>query len=418
MKVVYLFTTFPLLSETFLQREVRALRSHGVEIELYSLWGGGGEFEGLRVHTFPKWNLAALAWSLPRWTGRRPSAIVRTLVSLCTSRPSSALNFGANLIGYAFALLNASRIRSRDGADLLNATWATMPGAAGQLIHALTDIPFALGAHAYDVFEDGGDWQLEAKLRDASLVVTSTEATRAELLRRGSPTERTLLIRRGLELSSLKPTLRRPRDPIRTLSVGRLVEKKGFVELLRLYAALASSGLRFEARLIGDGPLAETLRRERARLGLEDRVRFLGAQPYDAVVDQYAWADVLMYSGRIAASGDRDGLPNVVPEAMAAGLAVVSTPVGGVSEAIEDGVNGLLIADSQKVGPWAQALLRLQGDDAFYRRITAAARGWVVEHFDATRNAGVLLENFQEVVARTARRDANSDPILTRASGS
>ena len=114
--------------------------------------------------------------------------------------------------------------------------------------------------------------------------------------------------------------------------------------------------------------------------------------------DQYAWADVLLHTGVIASSGDRDGLPNVIPEAMSAGVLVVTSPTAAATEAIADGVNGL-VAPVESPDAWVAHLRRLSTDDALAERLRAAARLWVEENFDAQRNAGRLVEQFTRAMA-------------------
>ncbi len=228
MKIAYLFTTYPVLTETPSQRELRVMRELPVELEVHSLWGGAREHEGLTVHTYPKWRLLALLGWLVYWSVREPLVIGRTASRLARRRPPTWKNFAETFIGLGFALTEAHRFANPDvRPDLLHAVWATMPATAAQLSGALTGIPFSMGAHAYDVFEGGGDWLLEAKLHEAACVITSTDATRAELLARGAGPEQTVLIRRGLDVAPPFGELRPCRDPLRVLSVGRLVEKKG-----------------------------------------------------------------------------------------------------------------------------------------------------------------------------------------------
>ena len=122
-------------------------------------------------------------------------------------------------------------------------------------------------------------------------------------------------------------------------------------------------------------------------------VTFTGELPQHGVWDQFAWADVLLHTGVIAPSGDRDGLPNVIPEAMSVGVLVVTSPTAAATEAVADGVNGI-VAPVETADAWVAALRRLSADDDLAERLRAGAREWVAENFDANRNAGRLLERF------------------------
>jgi len=397
--VAYLFTTFPVASETFLRREVAAMRSLGVDLRAWSLWGGAADVDGLPVRRVRTWRAAALLWRLPWAVSRRPEAFVELAGEMLERPVPSTLNFLENLWGAACAVLIETQVR-RSGAARLHAVWSSMPATAAWLLGRLTGLPYSLGAHAYDVFEDGGDWLLPLKLRDATRVHTTTGAARARLLALGCDPERLALVRRGLStLQPMRPP-RTPRTPLRLLSVGRLVEKKGYPDLLALCAHLRDTGFPFELRIVGGGPMEHALRALVQRLDIGDCVRLPGQVDPAAVVEQLAWADVFVFSGRIARNGDRDGFPNVVGEAMAAGVPVLSTPVGGVPEVIRDGVNGLLASlDASRpetFAAWRASLLRLRDDDAFTRRLTQAARAWAEQEFDAKRNAGKLLAAMEE----------------------
>ncbi len=401
IRVAYLVTTFPVLTEAPFQRELRAQSTLPIERQIFSLWGGDRDFEGERVQRFAKWRLITLLWWLPYWLVRRPRVFLELAKRLMGAPMPSVLNAGETLLGLAFALCHAAQFsRAEHRPDIFHAVWATMPATAAQLLSELTDIPFSMGAHAYDVFQDGGDWLLDSKLRDAALVVTSVHSTRKRLLERGADPDKTVVVRRGLDVF---PAIRPPRanrSPLRILAVGRLIEKKGYHDQLAVYAALKAEGLAFEARIVGAGPLERALKRRAAELGVTASVHFAGSLPYHAVAEQYAWADVLVFSGQVARDGDRDGLPNVIPEAMAAGVAVVARAVAGVPEAIEDGCTGILITEGG-TAPWVSALRRLQTDDGYYERLCAGARAWVEAHYDARRNARCMLECFEAAISPT-----------------
>ena len=209
------------------------------------------------------------------------------------------------------------------------------------------------------------------------------------------PAEQIKVIRRGLDVfPPLKP-LRAGRRSLRLICVARLVPKKGFDYQLRIYAALQQAGFDFEVRIVGDGPLETSLRAQVVQLGLAGRVKFLGKLPSTQVWEQLAWADVLLHTGVIAPSGDRDGLPNVIPEAMAAGVLVITSPVSATTEAIQQERTGL-VADVDLPLAWQVALNRLATDDELAQRLQLAARRWVEENYDAHRNTARLVQCFEE----------------------
>ena len=423
LKLLYLLTTFPLLSETFVKREVRALSRLPLELDIFSLWSGQPEFEGHRINLFPKRKLLTLLWWLPYWLVRKPRALARLVGDMLRKMPSSLTDFAATMLGVAFALTHA-RYFSKAGhrPELIHGGWATMPATAGQLLGALIDVPFTFQANAFDIFRDGGDWLLPGKLKDAGLVITSTDYARDALIARGAPASKVVTIRRGLSVLPPRGPSRSLRSPLRLLSIGRLVEKKGFRRQIEILAGLKAAGFRFQSRIIGGGPLEKDLRALVKALDLEREVALMGPQSYTICQQQYHWADVFLFTGEVAANGDRDGLPNVVCEAMACGVPVVATPVAGVPEAVRDGETGVIVSEGDAAA-WRSALSRLRDDGEFYGRIRDAACAWIRENFDIAINARLLAYCFHSV----ARRDsaawvqgyprANNDPLVDGSPG-
>jgi len=395
--IAYLFTTFPKRTETFLQREIIAMRAQGVQVRLYSLWGGLDSFRGLPVARFNKWRLLTLFWMIPYEGWRRPEVLRQVVHGLFTRRPPSWINFWENMLGAGFACLFAGDFR-RNPPALVHAAWGGAPATAAWLLWRLDGHRFSAAAHAYDLFEHGGDWWLRDKLEHAAFVHTSTEMGRTALIKLGIPAERVVRIRRGLDQMPAVKRLRASREPLHLICVARLVEKKGLDHQLRIYAALRAAGMPFHARIVGDGPLRPALEKLAGGLGIAAEVTFCGQLAQHHVWEQFEWADVLLHTGVIAASGDRDGLPNVIPEAMSCGVVVVTSPTAGTTEAITDGVSGFVVP-VEATAQWVAVLRRLSSDDAVAEQVRSQARRWVEENFDAHRNAALLLEAFEKVVA-------------------
>jgi glycosyltransferase involved in cell wall biosynthesis len=403
--ITYLFTTFPKSTETFLQREIIGMQARGANLRIYSLHGGGGEFRGLRVERFSKWRLVELIWKIPLESARRPGVLLELLRGVATRRPPSWMNFWENLLGAGFACVYARHFRKNPPA-LIHAAWSGAPATAAWILWRIDGHRYSAAAHAYDIYEHGGDWWLREKLRPAAFVHTSTEMGRRALIERGVPAEKIACIRRGLDtLPPLKP-LRTPRTTLRLICVARLVEKKGLRHQLRLYAGLRDAGLAFEARIAGDGPLRGELEALARELRLTSRVVFTGHLPGQEILGQLAWAGVLIHTGIIAPSGDRDGLPNVIPEAMSAGVLVVTSPAAATTEAVTDGVTGL-VAPVDEPEAWLTALRRLAADDAFAESLRLAAHRWVEENFDAHKNATRILAQFEQAILTP---DLNRNP--------
>ncbi len=394
-EIVLLFTRFPYPTETFLQREVTALRAKGVRLRLVSLWGGAREFDGMPVEQFNRWRLFTVLWRLPLETWRTRGGFFADMMRAMVLRPPPGwFNFWENLLGAGYGVVEAQRFR-RERPRHVHAVWASAPTGAAWSVWRLTGIPFSMAAHAYDIYEHGGDWLLREKIALARFVRTSTEMAAATLRERAVPDSKLVVIRRGLDVLPPYKPLRPDRRVLRVVCVARLVEKKGLLRQLELYAAARDAGLQIEARLYGDGPLYPRLAAQIHALRLGATVELMGHRPIEEIFAALAWADVLVHTGVVARNGDRDGLPNVIPEAMAAGTLVVTSPAAATTEAIAHEHTGLVAAVDDDAS-WLDAWRRLSTDDALCERLRGAAREWVVGNFDVHRNASRLLARIRD----------------------
>jgi glycosyltransferase involved in cell wall biosynthesis len=199
---------------------------------------------------------------------------------------------------------------------------------------------------------------------------------------------------------------RDPAAPVRLLSVGRAVEKKGYDLLLAALAALPP-GLHWRLTHVGGGPLRPALERQAANLGLAGRIDWRGAETQAAVLAHYRNADLFVLASRIARDGDRDGLPNVLMEAQSQGLACLATRVAAIPELIDDGATGALVPP-EDVAALAAALVRLIGDPAQRRRLGQAGQQRIRADFDMKGGIDSLarLLSRPDGAAAAARRAA------------
>jgi len=181
--------------------------------------------------------------------------------------------------------------------------------------------------------------------------------------------------------------------------VARLVEKKGLSDLIAAAGILRGRGRRFQVEIIGDGPQHQALENQVMQLGLSDRVKLLGVQTYDMVCLAYQRASIFALPCVVTADGDRDGLPNVLLEAMGSGVPVVSTPVSGIPELIESEHDGLLVPPNNPAR-LADALDRLLTQPELSERLARAAQAKIEAHFSIDRSSTQLLALFQQGGAR------------------
>jgi glycosyltransferase involved in cell wall biosynthesis len=253
------------------------------------------------------------------------------------------------------------------------------------VLSRLCGIPFSFEAHAYDLYEHGGDWFLREKIAAAQCIRSSTAAGIDRLLEVGADPEKVVHVRRGLLPMPVYPEREPVRTPIRIISVGRLVEKKGFLRQVQILSACRDAGIDFRARILGEGPFREKIERALVEYSLEDRLELVGWVSAEDVMTEMVRSDVLLHTGRVARSGDRDGLPNVVGEAMSVGTVVMATPGCGLAEAVVDGETGFL-CPLEDEDAWLRSLRRLLDEPETVSDLRRSARKWVEEHFDAERN--------------------------------
>ena len=197
-------------------------------------------------------------------------------------------------------------------------------------------VPYGFSVHALDARKVGRSGLAE-RAREAACVIACNPDVAGDLRRAGAPVH---LIPHGVDLERFRPTPPPPAEVLTILAVGRLVPKKGFATLLEAGARLLAP---FRLRIVGAGPEREALERRIAELRLGDRVELAGPRTHDDLPAEFAAAHIVVVPSVADATGDRDGLPNVVLEAMACARPVIASDIGAVSSAVIDGRTGVLV---------------------------------------------------------------------------
>ena len=401
--IAYIIGTYPLLTTTFIDREIELLRRQGLDITVTALRRPHGPLSAAQqqmvsdVRYVLPVAVAALLRSHASFMVRRPVAFWGTLARLVSrphptlrSRFKTVLHFGEG-VHVAHLLRSGARPRHLHAHFVDRA--ATVALVAGRLL----DLPFSATAHANDIYVD--PVLLREKLRQALFVVTCTGYNAAHLAAVTGNDARCDIscIRHGLDLDRYQRHVsgQRHRDPGRAviLSVGQLKEKKGFRHLIDACAMLRDRGYDVECRIVGEGPLRATLDAQIRTLSLRDTVTLCGALSHDDVVTQYRSATIFALPCIVGADGDRDGIPNVILEAMAMQLPVVSTRHSGIPEAVTDQVTGTLV-EAGDTTALADALARLLDDPAARDAMGRNGRHAVASAFDAATNAKQLMTRF------------------------
>ena len=405
LRVGYVLNRFPRLSQTFVLNEILELQRQGVEVEVFSLLRPPPELRhpDLDGLAGPVTYLPGLDQAAGLLLGQGLDDRPRPVGAMLGGAPADPLFAGLDAAAAARLQIAAATLAilvSTRGIDHLHAHFGTDQTTVALLAARLAGVGFSWTAHARDLFLTFGgaaaDREMRRiKIREARFVVAVSEYNR-ELLAGLAPecAPDIHCIRNGIDLAAIRPEGSGAAREI--LAVGRLVEKKGFADLVDACGLLAAEGADFRCRIVGEGPLEPALRaRIRAR-GLEGRVELAGPMPQPGVFAAMREAGMVVLPCVIDGKGDRDGLPTVLLEAMAHGLPAVSCPVTGVPEIVEDGVTGLL-ARSGDPAALAGAIGRLIGDPDRAAAMGRAGRHRAERHFDLSRNVGRLAGLFRDV---------------------
>ena len=403
MHVGYVLKKFPRASETFILNEILALQRQGVEVTVFSLnkpdcgvfHRGLADLQRPVVYVPPR---KAEAWSQhlrgerARLAELAPAVLDQLDHLLAAERPDTF-----QVLGQGF---DVAAIARQHGVQHLHAHFATVAANVARAAGAFARLPFSVTCHAKDIYRTGIDPDVfRSLLGPAAFAVTVCEANRRWIeseLAGERPIDLRVLYN-GVDTELFHPRDRRqPAEPF-VLGVGRLVEKKGFHHLLDALAQLSARGLRPPCRIVGDGEERVRLLAQRDRLGLSE-VEFVGLRNQDDVRRLMQQATLFVLPCRIGEDGNRDALPTVLLEALAQGLPVISTAVGGVEEIVDHGRAGLLTPIGDE-GALAAAIEQLWLDPGRRDRLAVVGRERAEELFDLEKNVGRLREHFEGAVA-------------------
>jgi colanic acid/amylovoran biosynthesis glycosyltransferase len=396
--VAYLLKMYPRFSETFVLSELLELERQGLRLHVISLKKpDDGVFHADVAR------LRAPVTYLPESPLIAPGAFVAAHRQLAGRDPRR----------YAAALARALALRRRTaikhflqagliaplvprlGITHVHAHFASGPAAVALHLHRLTGMSYSLTAHAKDIYIDTVDEAaLAAKLRSARFAVTVSDYNRRHLARLVDP-RRLVRIYNGVDLERFSANGARRGEPPLVLGVGRLIEKKGFEDLIRACAVLVREQRRFWCAIVGRGPLESRLRALVHDLGLGHVVELTGPLPRERLLALYRRASVVVAPCTVGSDGNRDGLPTVLVEAMALGVPVVSTDVTGIPELVQDQRTGLVVPQRDP-DAIARAVLRVLDDRRAAASLARAARACVEEEFDARRNVAQLRSLLEE----------------------
>ena len=377
--LAFILKGYPRISETFISNEIRLLEEQGFTIHIFSMRKPRENFTHKSIESihatvtylpeylsvgFPKllWHTARCALSNPQQFAEGCKFFLNRLHGTEKFHTWIKHFMQGCMVVNTLVEHNITHIHSH---------FAHSPTSVAMYASKLSGLPFSFTAHAKDIYTQSPQ-RLAQKLQEAKFAITCTKYNQVHLetvtrsfpapaappkyalapVNNGSPVRLPQpgycpihTIYHGIDLSlfSTPQHIQTPQPPYAILTVARLVEKKGIADILQALHLLFLRNVPFTYTIIGEGPLYESLQQEVARLGLSDFVTFTGTLTHEEVLQHYRNADIFVLGCITAQNGDRDGIPNVIAEAMAMGVPVVATTVSGIPELIEHNRSGLLV---------------------------------------------------------------------------
>jgi glycosyltransferase involved in cell wall biosynthesis len=402
--VGYILKMFPRFSETFILNEILELERQGLELRIFSLKNpNDGVFHAdvARVRApvtyVPESPLRAVrAYTAAHrevfgWNRRR---YVRCLAATLWRA------FRKRRLGTLKHFLRAGFIAPlvrREGIGHVHAHFATSATSVALHIHELAGVSYSFTAHAKDIYRHSVESDsLERKLRSARFAVTVSDYN-CRSLSGFDGADHLVRIYNGLDVERFAPDGTARQEPPLVLAVGRLVEKKGFADLVRACSLLRRDGWAFRCRIVGKGELEAELRALIAELGVQEHVELAGPIPREQLLDVFPRASVLVVPCVIGTDGNRDGLPTVIVEAMALGVPVVATDVTGIPELVQNGRTGHLVPQHRPEA-LAGAIRRVLAEPAWAESLARVARARVEREFDLRVNVASLRTLLEEAI--------------------
>src|SRR5499427_7621209 len=405
MRLGYLYSRYPVISQTFCDAEMLVLERRGMELVIGSVYP---PLTSLRheyiarlsapIHYAPPQEILKVLERNAKNNGKWPRDLVEEHegkygpISKPEQRARNALYF--------------AEFFASSGVDHVHVHFANRAAHTAVFLKEISGIPFSVTAHGQDFMKDlGSDDLLRDICAAAEFVAAETDYSR-DLLRQRCPDSATKIHRvyNGIDLERFQAP-RSVNNPVpRIVSVGRLVALKGFDDLIDACAELARREIDFVCDIIGDGPLRETLQAKIEQLDLSSRVNLLGSLSQGAVLEKLQAADIFALASTADAQGATDVFPTVILEAMASGHPVVSTHLAGIPELVVDGQTGMLAppGDSTEL---ARALEQLLRDSELRLRFQQAGRARIEQHFRIEQTVAPLIDLFQRSCSRRAASD-------------
>lgn len=409
-RIAYYLWQFPILSQTFIQREVGALRKSALSCKVFADVSEDIELFDEKAKTLMEnthYLLPIDTMLLSKYKRyfflKNPFLFLKVFLYVVTHKYGDYKTPHEDFFVFRRAVYLAGILKDKNISHL-HSPWADRCAFISLIASRLLGVPYTVQARAHDIHRKTFLYALPEKFKNAKVVITNTRYNKAyiQTLLHKHDSNKVKTIYNGIDLEVFIPEHKMGDSPnhTRIVSVARLIEQKGLTYLLKACKIVKDRGYSFKCEVIGgpEEPLYTNyyieLKKLRRELGLEDSVFFLGAQPFQNVLEKYISTDIFILPCVLAKDGSRDIIPNSLIEAMAMKLPVISTNITGIPEIVEDGVSGILVPPNDEHA-LSEAVVKLIEDCELRKELGKNARKRIEEKFDINKNVIQYIDLFE-----------------------
>jgi len=400
-KIAYILSQFPEMHETFILREIDALRRKGIEIEIFSLKYCRDKIIHpqaiplIKGTHYPKL-IFSLIFSNLYFVSIGPIRYFKTLFYIIFKNISSFNYLWKSLYIFPISVHYAKIIKNKR-IKHIHAHWLTIPTTSAIIISGLLNIKFSITAHAWDIFLPSP--MKREKIKMAEFVITCTQFNKKYLEERINEDldGKVVVNYHGINLGNYPRSNDSKNRNIKIISIGALQRRKGFDYLIKACAILKEKNIDFGCKIVGGGIQRKKLTRLIHNYGLQDKVELLGERKHKDVMDLLSNSDLFVLPCIITDNGNRDGIPNVILEAFASSLPVISTDISGIPEVVRVNETGILVPEKNEFA-LAEAIEFLLKNKEKRVFLGSQGRKLVEEKFDIEKNVAELARIFKEKV--------------------